>query len=63
MAICSTSVNSSVRKAKSAVCDAVTTNLILARVASVGIPPPRQGEVEPPPPPTAPNISIHRGSS
>lgn len=33
MAICSTSASSNVRKAKTSVCDAITANLILARVA------------------------------
>jgi hypothetical protein len=51
MAICSTSASSSVGKAKTAVCDAVTANLVLARVASVGTS--RPAEVEPPPFPTA----------
>jgi hypothetical protein len=60
MAICFTSASSSVPKAKTAVCDAITANLILTRVAAVGTPAPRQAEVEPHLPPTAPNISIHR---
>ena len=53
MVICSTSASSAVRKAKTSVCDAITANLILAHVASVGTPASRQAEVEPPPPTTA----------
>jgi len=56
MAICSTFASSYVRKAKTAVCDAITANLILARVASVGTPASRQAEVEPPPPTTSTQV-------